>query len=150
MPFFTRGRKDLREAFNRDKEQLEGVTNFNLRGDQFITVQNVGGRAHVISLNLLALLRRIPHRGGGGGGPRLAFSTGVPGSGTTLAVYLDTDNEGSTVNVTCSIYDDNGAGATFADDTAPNPVDGCPLWVQQDVTGTWRNVTPIFKVEPCD
>jgi hypothetical protein len=107
-------------------------------------VQNVGGRAHVLSLNLLALLRRIPHPRGGAA-DRRAFVKSEPVSGTSVEVYLDTDTTGEEVTVTCTLYDDSGEGGTFAAITRPRLTDGCSLWVQQDKAGVWRNKTPIFR-----
>jgi len=145
---FSHGPKELRENLNRDKERLDSTTNFNFRGDEFIVINRVGERAVTVGLNLLALLRRLGRKGGGGGGVRRAYVKTTPTSGTTVAVYLDTDSTGSEVNVTCDIYDDSGTGGAFSDDTMPNLVDGTPFVVWND-RGTWRNATPIFSLEEC-
>ncbi len=104
-------------------------------------------RTHRTSLAAKAERHDSPHviqrgravRAGGGGGRR-AFVKTTPGATTSVTVHLDEDGTGPEVTVSCYIY-----GGGNLEDAYPTLVDGMPLWVQNDA-GTWRNVTPIYKI----
>lgn len=152
MNLFKSGPRNLREKFNRQDEQVKSVLNYNLRGSEFINVQHVGGRAQTISLNLLALLRRLGKRGGGGSGIRTAYIKTQPSSGQTATCYLDSYSPpGAEITVDFSrvIYDNSGNGGTFDQVTRPLLVAGTSVEVRKD-GATWRSITPIFRAKPCN
>lgn len=55
---FRGGSPAVRDRLNRMADAIRGVTNFNLRGSEFISVNKIGG-GHVLSLNLDAVRRRL-------------------------------------------------------------------------------------------
>ncbi len=90
----------------------------------------------------------------GGNAVHQAFVRTVPTSGISLEVFLDADTSGEEITVTCHIMAGNGSAGSFSvgdGDGAviPKMIDGQRLYVQQDVVGTWRNVTPIYQYGAC-
>jgi len=136
------GSKPVRDRLNKDREDVDSLIGYNLRGGTGVSVQHVRG-AQTIGINYAMIGRRLPH-GRIGTNVRRAFVKSTPASGSTVDVYLDTDGTGEEVTVTCTFYDDSGEGGSFADTIRPKLTDGTPFVVFLD-GGTWRNETPLFK-----
>ncbi len=149
---FTEGNAETVSMLNSMVDAVNSLLNLN--GDIFIRAVNTPAGT-TVRLNIDEVLLRIMknNRGGGGGGGsglRRAFVKTEPSSGNGLDVFLDADTTGTEVTVTCSIYDDDGVGATFANEVRPKVSDGCPLWVTYNaIDGEWQNVTSIFRVGDC-
>ncbi len=145
---FTQGNPELVRKLNIMVRELNDLN--RMQGDPLIRITQNPGAGVTFRLDVGEVIKRIPrYRGSGGGGLRRAFVETEPSSGTTLGCFLDIDN-GDQINVECTIYDDDGAGGSFAGDVRPKVSDGCPLWVvYNNIDSEWQNVTPIFQVGEC-
>ena len=70
-------------------------------------------------------------KGSIGGAIRVAYVDGAPGAATTIAAFLDTDTNGESITVTCSIVD----GSTLNTAT-PLLSDGDIMFVSR-IKDTW-------------
>ncbi len=144
---FTSGKPETQRKLNLLVDAVKSLQNLN--GDIFIRAANTPAGT-TVRLNFAAILERIMKTNKGGIILRRAFVKTEPSSGNNLDVFLDIDTTGVEVTVSCSIYDDDGIGETFANEVRPKVSDGCPLWVTYNViAGEWQNVTSIFSVGEC-